>query len=583
MHNLDLILTITAGLVVALICGFITQRIGLSPIVGYLLAGVAVGPFTPGFVANHEFAEQLAEIGVVLLMFGVGLSFHIKELLAVQRVAIPGAVGQSLVATLLGMGMGTFFGWDMSAGLVFGLSIAVASTVVLIRVLSDNNDLHTPTGHIAVGWLVVEDLFTVLILVILPTLFSPAHSGVGELFTGIGLTLVKVAGLIALVFVLGGRLIPWVLERIVTTRSKELFNLSVLTIALGIAVGSSIVFDVSMALGAFLAGIVVGRSDFSLRAATEVLPMRDAFAVLFFVSIGMLFNPAQLLEHPLLVLATLGVILVGKSVAAITIVLLLKFPLRVALSVAAALAQIGEFSFILASLGRDLGILDDIATNAIITAAIIAITLNPILYRFVGPIESWAARQPRLWNWLGSRTRSLVPEQKHGDAEDGQDSNGRHRAIIIGYGPVGRTVSRLLKDNGITPVVVELNLETVRMLRERGERAEYGDASHHDTLRMAGIMNARSLIISVGGLPNVKEVVSAARELNPDIWILARTTYISEVRSLRDSGIEDVFSAEGEVAFAMTTAILRRLGATPEEIEQERERIHSELGEPLAG
>ncbi len=580
MHNIDLILTITAGLTIALILGYITQRIGLSPIVGYLLAGIAVGPFTPGYVANHAFAEQLAEIGVVLLMFGVGLTFHIKELLAVRRVAIPGAVAQSLVATLLGMVVGVIFGWNMSAGVVFGLSIAVASTVVLIRVLSDNNDLHTPTGHIAVGWLVVEDLFTVFILVILPTLFGSEHSGIGDLAIGVGITLLKVAGLVAVVFVVGGKVVPWMLERIVITKSKELFNLSVLAVALGIAVGSSLVFGVSMALGAFLAGIIVGRSDFSLRAATEVLPMRDAFAVLFFVSIGMLFNPTQLLENPLLVLATLGVILIGKSVAAVAIVVLLRFPLRVALSVAVALAQIGEFSFILASLGRELGLLTPLATNAIITAAIVAITLNPILYRLVSPMESWAMRQPRLWNWLSSRTQSLLPGSDDTPHEAHTFGN-QHQAVIIGYGPVGRTVSRLLRENRITPIIVEMNLETVRSLRESGERAEYGDASHSETLRTAGVGNAQSLIITVGGLTNIADVVKAAREINPGIWILARATYAQEVRAMRDAGIHDVFSAEGEVALAMTTTIMQRLGATSEQIERERERIHSELGEPL--
>ena len=300
MHELDLILTLTGGLAAALVCGYVTFRLGLSPIVGYLLAGFVVGPNTPGFVAERHLADQLAEIGVILLMFGVGLQFHLEELLAVRRVAVPGALGQSLVATLLGTLVGVACGWGWSAGLVFGLAISVASTVVLMRVLADNGDLHTPAGHIAVGWLVVEDLFTVLVLVLLPAVFGPG-GGVGGVALAVGLAVVKVAVMVALTFVLGGRLIPWLLERAAATRSRELFTLTVLVLALGIAVGSAKLFGVSMALGAFLAGMVVGRSEFSLRAATEALPMRDAFAVLFFVSVGMLFDPRYLLESPGLV------------------------------------------------------------------------------------------------------------------------------------------------------------------------------------------------------------------------------------------------------------------------------------------
>ena len=351
MHEYELILTITGGLATALFFGYLTQRVGLSPIVGYLIAGIVVGPNTPGFVANQEMAEEFAEIGVILLMFGVGLQFHFNELFAVRRVAVPGAVCQSTVATLLGVLVAWWAGWTWSAGLVFGLAISVASTVVLLRVLADNNDLHTPSGHIAVGWLVVEDLFTVFLLVLLPMLFGPGTVERGNVPLALGLSVLKIALLVVLTFFLGGKLIPRLLNNVAQTHSRELFTLTVLVIALGIAVGSAKLFGVSMALGAFLAGMVVRQSDFSFRAASEALPMRDAFAVLFFVSVGMLFHPGYLLEEPVLVLATLGIILLGKPLAAIVIVLALRYPPMVALSVAVALAQIGEFSFIL-EIGR---------------------------------------------------------------------------------------------------------------------------------------------------------------------------------------------------------------------------------------
>src|SRR5712691_6375344 len=400
MHHLDLILTITGGLAVALALGYLTHRLGLSPIVGYLVGGIAVGPHTPGFVANQALAEQLAEVGVILLMFGVGLQFQLAELLAVRRVALPGAVGQILVATGLGAVVARVFGWDWRAGIVFGLALSVASTVVLLRVLTDHRALHTPTGHIAIGWLVVEDLCTVLVLVLLPAVFGGPSAGLSPMLLALGVAALKLTVLVGFTLVVGGRLIPWLLERVAATRSRELFTLTILVLALGIAVGSAMLFGVSMALGAFLAGMVVGRSDFSLRAASEALPMRDAFAVLFFVSVGMLLNPRHLLEAPGLVAATLGVIILGKPLEALGIVLLLGYPIKVALAVAVALAQIGEFSFILAMLGNKLGPLTDAATNTVVAAAIVSITLNPLLYRLVEPATAWAARQQRLWGWL---------------------------------------------------------------------------------------------------------------------------------------------------------------------------------------
>jgi len=436
MHtNIDLILTLTGGLAAALVLGYVTQRLGLSPIVGYLLAGIVVGPNTPGFVADRHLAEQLSEVGVILLMFGVGLHLHIKELLAVRRIAVPGAVFQSLLATALGAVTGWAFGWGWSAGLVYGMALSVASTVVLVRVLADHNDLHTPAGHIAVGWLVVEDLFTVVVLVVLPALFGGGAApdlltawmlapfggqeaaAAGGLPLALLLTALKISLLVVATFVVGGRLIPWVLGRIAESRSRELFTLTVLVVALGIAVGSAKLFGVSMALGAFLAGMVVGRSEFSLRAATDALPMRDAFAVLFFVSTGMLFDPRYLLDAPWLVAATLGIVVLGKPLAALGIVLALRYPLRVALAVAVALAQIGEFTFMLAALGRGLGVLPEAATNALVGAAIVSISINPLLYRLVDPAEAWLARRPLLSRWLGRRATSPAPAPFGRDAE----------------------------------------------------------------------------------------------------------------------------------------------------------------------
>ncbi len=574
MHNLDLILTLTGSLAAALALGYVTHRLGLSPIVGYLLAGIAVGPRTPGFVANRGLAEQLAEVGVILLMFGVGLHFHLTELLAVRRIAVPGAVVQSLVATGLGAVTAWAFGWGWGAGAVFGLSVSVASTVVLTRVLVDNNDLHTPTGHIAVGWLVVEDLFTVVVLVFLPALFGGQAAGAGALALALLLTALKIGALVALTFLLGGRLIPWLLARVAETQSRELFTLTVLVVALGIAVGSAVVFGVSMALGAFLAGMVVGRSEFSLRAATEALPMRDAFAVLFFVAAGMLFDPRFLLEAPWLVAATLAVVVPGKGLTAAVIVLALGYPVRVALAVAVALAQVGEFSFMLAGLGRGLGVLPEAATNAVVAAAIVSISINPVLYRLVGPLEAWAARRPRLRRWLNAGAAPAAPAPA--PAQDSGPAP-RHRAVVAGYGPVGRTLTRLLRDNGIEPTVIEMNLETVQRLRGEGVTAVYGDAGHAETLKAAGMGGATALLLTASSLRNAAEVIRLARGLNPHARVLVRSAYLRERPALHEAGADEVFAGEGEVALAMTESVLRRLGAVPEQIDRERRRVRAEL------
>jgi CPA2 family monovalent cation:H+ antiporter-2 len=566
MHDLPLIATLAGGLGAALVAGYITERLHLSPIVGYLLAGIAVGPHTPGFIADTHLAEQLAEVGVILLMFGVGLQFHLDELLAVRRVAIPGAVAQSVAATALGAGVAHLFGWDWSAAIVFGIALAVASTVVLIRVLSDNRELHTPTGHIAVGWLVVEDLFTVLVLVVLPAVFGTATTdrasgtAAAALALALGLTLLKVGGLAVFTLAVGGRIIPRLLDRIARTRSRELFTLTVLVIALGIAVGSTAIFGVSMALGAFLAGMVVGRSEYSLRAASEALPMRDAFAVLFFVSVGMLLDPRYLLEAPGLIVAALAVVVIGKPLAAIAVVRLMGYPMRVALAIGVALAQIGEFSFILGSLGRDLGILPANAMNALVAVAIASIVINPLLYRWVPP--------------LAKRTqagRVEIADQRR------PPSPATHRAVVVGYGPTGRTVTRLLRENAIEPTVVELNIDTVRALeQEDGVTGVYGDASQREVLKGAGADTAGSLILTTD-LASAEEVIRVAREMNPNLYVLSRTANLRDLPVLRKAGAAGAFSGEGEVALALTEALLQRLGATPDQIDRERQRVHDEL------
>lgn len=576
MHDFDLIFTLAGGFAAALVLGYITHRIGLSPIVGYLVAGLLVGPHTPGFTANHDMAEQLAEVGVILLMFGVGLQFHLKELLRVRHVAVPGALVQITIATLLGCVVSVVFGWGLAAGLVFGLAISVASTVVLLRVLVDNNDLHTPAGHIAVGWLVVEDLFTVLVLVLLPVIFGAEGAGPTGIALALLWSILKLTILVGFTFVVGGRVIPWLLDHVAATRSRELFTLTVLVVALGIAAGSAEFFGASMALGAFLAGMVVGRSEFSLRAASEALPMRDAFAVIFFVSVGMLFDPAYLVEAPGLVAATIAIVLIGKPLAALLIVLVLGYPVRSALCVAVALAQIGEFSFILANLGKDLGILGEASSNALVAAAILSISLNPVIYRLIGPVERRLQGHPRLWNALNKRGKERAAEIL-ADAEDGHVLKEPQPAIIVGYGPVGRMVSRLLEENGVTPTIIDLNLDTIRLLRKQGASAVYGDVAHRDTLIEAGVKDARVLILSAAATSATEDVVRLARELNPHIRVFARTEYLQEVAGFREAGADAVFAGEGEIALTMTEFILRQLGATPEQIDRERHRIRTEL------
>ena len=572
MHGVELIQTLTGSLVAALILGYLAQRLRLSPIVGYLLAGIAVGRHTPGFVADPGIADQLAGIGVVLLMFGVGLQLHLRDLVGVRRIVIPGAIVQSSASTAMGAMVARAFGWDWPAAIVFGLALSVASTAVSVRVLSENRDLHTTTGHITVGWLVVEDVLAVVVLVLLPVLFRATPS-TSTLAATLAVTGLKVAGLLAVILLAGNRAIRWLLDLVAASHSRELFTLAVLVLALGIAVGSAALFGVSMALGAFLAGMVVGQTDYSLRAASEALPMRDAFAVLFFVSIGMLLDPHYLLDAAALTAATVAVVIVGTPFVAAITAAALGVRLEVALRVALALAQIGEFSFILAALGRQLGILDAAAMNTIVAASIVSIVANGPLYRLLAMIERSTSRRRQK---LPASQASPEERQALEDARSRSCEDIDRRAVIVGYGPTGRTLTRLLRDNRLEPVVIELNLDTVKRLRQEGVRAVYGDASRRETLEAAGVATAVHLLITAD-VGNTREVIRLARELNGGIQVLVRTTHLRDAEALRAAGANEVFSGEGEVALALTEAVLHRLGATPEQMDRERERAHREL------
>lgn len=559
MHDLDLILTLTGALSAALACGALTHRLGLSPIAGYLLAGVIVGPYTPGFEADASLARQMAELGVVLLLFGVGLHFHLDDLLAVRGTVIPGATFTCAAATAAGALVGRALGWPWPAAFVFGGTLAVASTVVMLRVLADRRALHTRAGHLAVGWLVVEDLITVAALVVLPTIGGAGETGPAALATALGTAMVKILLLVALVAFVGGTVVPRILDAVSDTGSRELFTLAVLVVMLATAVGAARVFGVSMALGAFLAGMAVGRSDYSLRAASEALPMRDAFAVLFFVSVGMLFDPAVLLREPLAILAAVAVVLVAKPAAALLLLRLRGTPAAVALPVAAALAQVGEFSFILADLGLEAGILPRRAVGILVATAIVTVTLAPLMY--IAATRLVAGRAAPDADGAGpAHPAGRVPS---------------HRAVVVGYGPVGECVTELLLDNGIDPTVVELNLETVRRLLAFGVRAVYGDAGRPEVLARAGIATADHLILSAAVGAEHEEIIRQARLLNPRVRILARAEHLRALPRLKRQGADDAFSGEGEVALAFTTTILGHLGATPEQIDRERARVEA--------
>ena len=567
--SLPLLTTISAGFVVAWVLGIITQSIGLSPIVGYLLAGIVIGPYTPGFVGDLPAAQQLAELGVILLMFGVGLHFHVKDLWAVRRIALPGAIVQSAVATAATTAILLWFGWTPTAGVVVGMAMAVASTVVLMRVLTDRGMLSTAHGHVAVGWLIVEDILTVVALVVVPMLAAGDVDAAGAAvrepwWITLGWALGKLAVLVAIVLLGGSRVVPWILEQAAKLRSRELFTLTVLVLSVAIAVVAGTVFGASMALGAFLAGIVVGQSPTSHQAAADALPMRDAFAVLFFVSVGMLIDPAFIANEPGLVLAGLAVVMVVKPLVAVVVVAVLGYPVRTALVVAIGLAQIGEFSFILGQVADANGLLHEGGMEMLVTVAMLSITVNPILFRSIDRLERGIARIPWLWRLLDARHARRGAEAGSGAVEV-RPGDERPRAVIVGHGPVGRLVDALLTGAGFRTVVVDMNIDTVRSLARHGRPAVYGDAGRAEVLESAGIRGASHLVLTLSSPDGMAGIVRSARELDPNVEITVRARYLAEREMLRAAGADAVIVEEGETGTAIARHVLARRG-TPREV-----------------
>ncbi len=559
-HDVSLIATIAAGFGLALVFGFIAIRLRMPPLVGYLLAGILISPTTPGFVADVGLAGQLAEIGVMLLMFGVGLHFSLDDLMAVRGIAVPGAIVQIAAATVLGLVTAMFWGWDFGPALVFGLCLSVASTVVLLRALEARGLLKSINGQIAVGWLVVEDLVMVLVLVLLPALagvLMPSEAGSGsgwQLWETIGVTLAKVAGFIALMLVVGRRLLPKLLWWVARTGSQELFTLSVVAVAVGVAFGAAKLFDVSFALGAFFAGMMLRESEFSHRAADESLPLRDAFAVLFFVSVGMLFDPAVIWDEPMKLLAVVAIIMIGKTIAAVALVLLFRYPLNTALTVGASLAQIGEFSFILAGLGVALNLMPPEGQSLVLAGALISIALNSAVFGVMEPLRRWILRRSALARRLELRDDPLAQLPM---STDHRRLSGQ--VVIAGYGRVGRLVAQALSEADIPFVVAEQNRELVDALRRDGLSAVSGDAATPEVLIQAHIARAAMLVIAIPGTVDVRRMVAIARTLNPGIRVALRTQSDDEAELLRKDTGGAVFLAEHELGRNMSAHVLEQL------------------------
>jgi CPA2 family monovalent cation:H+ antiporter-2 len=563
-HSVALITTIAAGLGLALIMGFIAVRLRLPALVGYLIAGVIIGPATPGFVADIELSGQLAEIGVMLLMFGVGLHFSFEDLLAVRGIALPGAVVQIIAATVLGAVVTATWGWNLANGIVLGLALSVASTVVLLKALESHGLLESVNGRIAVGWLVVEDLVMVLVLVLLPPLSSwltgnaglSSESGNRNLVTTLALTIGQVVVFIGLMLVLGRRLFPWLLWQIARTGSRELFTLCTIASAVGIAYGSAELFGVSFALGAFFAGMVMKGSPLSHRAAEESLPFRDAFSVLFFVSVGMLFDPAVLIRQPLHVFAVVAIIIFGKSLAAFFIVLLIRYPLNTALTVSAGLAQIGEFSFILAQLGTSLGLLPTEGQSLVLAGALISIAINPLLFYAIEPAQAWIRSRSKLAQTLERPDDPLAVLPMTVDLKrlTGQ-------IVLVGYGRVGRRLGEALTEKGIPFVVAEENREIVERLRASGIPAVFGDGSEPAVLVQAHVARARMLVIATPDTLDVRRMIEIARTLNPRIETVVRTHSEEEAILLEKENAGKIFMGEHELALGMTRYVIERFTA----------------------
>ncbi len=550
-HATPLITTIVGGLVLAFLLGMLANRLRISPLVGYLLAGVLAGPFTPGFVADTKLAPELAELGVILLMFGVGLHFSLKDLMAVKSIAIPGAIAQIIVATLLGWALSTLMDWSLMTGIVFGLCLSTASTVVLLRALEERQLIDTQRGQIAIGWLIVEDLVMVLTLVLLPAvagMIEKGNLGLATLAVDMGFTIGKVVAFIALMMLVGRRLVPWILARSASTGSRELFTLAVLALALGIAFGAVELFDVSFALGAFFAGMVLNESELGDRAAHDTLPLRDAFAVLFFVSVGMLFDPMILVEEPLAVLGTLAIIVLGKSLAAFLLVKMFGHSQRTALTIATSLAQIGEFAFILAGLGMALDLLPQNGQNLVLAGAILSIMLNPILFAL---LERFLQKNET----LEEQTLEEAIEEEQQNPVDICN-----HALLVGYGRVGSLLGERLLAQNIPLVVVETSRSRVDDLRERGIRAVLGNAANEEIMSLAHLECAQWLLITIPNGYEAGEIVAAARAKRPDIEIIARAHYDDEVDYIAERGANEVVMGEREIANTMLSLLERAPG-----------------------
>ena len=561
-HDVDLIILLAVGFGIALIFGYIAARLRLPPLIGYLIAGIIISPNTPGVVADMTLANQLAELGVMFLMFGVGMHFSLNDLLQVRRIALPGAILQIAVATLLGIGVSMWWGWSFGSALVFGLSLSCASTVVLLKALGDRGLLDSVNGKIAVGWLLVEDLVMVLVLVLLPATAvllggkELAHGAAAQsnIWLTIGITLLKVAGFIAFMLIIGKRLVPMIMQFVARLGSRELFTLTVVAAAVSIAYGSYAIFGVSMALGAFFAGMVVKESDFSHRAEEETLPLREIFSILFFVSVGMLFDPRILVEQPLHILAVIAIIMVGKTLAAMALVLFFRYPINTALTVGASLAQIGEFSFILATLGVSLGLLTLDAQNLILAGALFSITLNSFVFSAIEPIQRWIRERSHLARLL---ERSGDPLAMLPDEVD--QNYLRDQVVMVGYGEVGRRITKTLMEQEIKVVIAEENREIVENLRKKGIAAVSGEATEPSVLIQAHIMHARLLVLSPMDIIDIHRIVDIAKQLNPQIEVLCCAESNEEAEVIRQDNIGLVFYAKEEMAKNMSQHILHQI------------------------
>ena len=553
MHEVTLLINIAVALVVAFMGGLIARRIGLPTIVGYLLAGIVIGPFTPGFVGDTETISQLAELGVIFLMFGVGLHFSLKDLWRVRSIAIPGALGRMVITTLMGFGLSQLWGWTPASGMVIGLAISIASTVVLLRGLTDNGLLNTAPGQAAVGWVIVEDLATVLILVLLPSLVNTSD---GFNWLQLGITLLKAAGFVILALFAGTRFIPWLLMRIAHTRSRELFILAILAITLGIALGAAELFGVSLALGAFVAGIVVSESPLSHQVGADVLPFRDAFAVLFFVSIGMLVNPGYLLSNIGDILALTALIVLGKALVTVLMGALLPWSALTTLVLSAGLSQIGEFSFILGQEGLSLGLLERDQYSLILAGALLSITLNTPMFRLIQPLERWLQRFPLAWKLLNHHFPLPVHEEE----------TFRDHVVIVGYGRVGHHIVSLLQEMGIPHLVVEADAERVEELNRRGVSTLFGDAANSEVLTHTGLKHARALVVAGPDEAASELVVATARDMAPELPIIARATTEDGTKRLTELGAQDVIHPELEGGLEIVRHTLLQLGFPLQEI-----------------